>query len=128
VRRSARPHLKRAKKLLFAAVPGKPFTLALRGTLVAYDGALAIDVDQVTSWPGTNRVKGVDRIVELDVPAETLIFDSIGALALDDVLTTAQPGTPLVAWTAKAPATLDAQLGAPLSLSTSRIEVGAALG
>jgi hypothetical protein len=122
------PHLKRAKKLLFAAVPGKPFTLALRGTLVAYDGTLALDVDRVTSWPGTIRVKGVDRLVELNVPPETLLFDSIGALAVDDILTTAAPGTSIVAWTAKASATLDAQLGAPLALSTSKIQVGPALG
>jgi hypothetical protein len=122
------PHLKRAKKLLFAAVPGKPFTLALRGTLVAYDGSLAIDVDQATSWPGTRRIKGVDRVVELVVPPETLVFDSIGALAVDDILATAEPGTPIVAWTVKAPATLDAQLGTPLTLATSKIELGPALG
>ena len=120
------PYLKRAKKLLFAATEGKPFTLALRGKLVSYNGSLAMDVDQVTSWPGTIRVKGVGRIVELLVPPTTLVFDSLGALAVDDVLESLAPGSPIVAWTEKAPASLEAQLGEPLALATEKIELGAA--
>src|SRR3712207_422742 len=63
------PHLRRAKKLLFAVAAGKPFTAALRGTVVdAYDGILTLDVRQVQSWPGGVRVPNVDREVELMVP------------------------------------------------------------
>jgi hypothetical protein len=118
------PYLRKAKKLLFAAVPGKPFTAALRGKLVDYDGTLVLDVEQVTSWPGTVRVKGVGRVVQLAVPPTTLIFDAIGALVSDDALVATSPGSATVAWTEKAPATIEAALGEPLALATERIELG----
>jgi hypothetical protein len=116
------PHLRRAKRLLFAARPGRPFTAALRGKVVgAVAGALTLDVTQVSSWPGGLRVPRVNREVELQMPPETAVFDPVGALITAAKLDALKPGQPAVAWTQKALATLDAQLGAPLALATQKI-------
>jgi Peptidase family M23 len=118
-------YLRRAKKLLFAATPGKPFTAALRGkVMAAVDGSLVLDVKQVTSWPGSLRVPNVDREVELSVPPETIVFNPVGAVIAAAQLAGLEPGHPAVAWTLKAKATLAAQLGEPLSLATNRVELG----
>ena len=122
------PYLRRAKKLLFAAVPGKPFTAALRGKLVEFNGSLRLDVDQVTSWPGTIRVKGVNREVELSVPSTTMIFDALGILLAADALGSVETGTGMVAWTEKAGATIEAALGEPFMLATERIDLGEIAG
>jgi len=118
------PHLRRAKKLLFAAKAGSPFTVALRGDVVqAFDGSLTLDVDQVQSWPGGLRVTKVDREVELFVPVTTLVFNPAGAIIAAAKLKALKAGQAAVAWTARAEATLAAQLGEPLKLSTERIEL-----
>jgi hypothetical protein len=120
------PHLRRARTLLLPVTAGKPFTAALRGSIVnSFDGSLTLDVDQVTSWPGSLRVKGVDREVELMVPPETLVFDPVGGLIAAAELAALKAGQPAVAWTGKATATLDAALGLPLALATERVELGA---
>jgi hypothetical protein len=123
------PHLRRAKKLLFAVTPGKPFTAALRGRVSdAYadgelDGSLTLDVDQVTSWPGTIRVKGIERSVQLRVPLETIIFDAVGAITAAAQLSALEPGRAAVAWTTRETATLPAALGEPFTLATDRLEL-----
>ena len=121
-------YLRRAKKLLFAVVPGKPFTAALRGKLVEYSGSLRLRVDQVTSWPGSVRIRGVDREIELTVPSTTMIFDALGTILAVDALAGLQAGAGMLAWTEKADATLAAALGDPLILATERIELGAVAG
>jgi hypothetical protein len=120
-------YLRRAKKLLFAVTPGRPFTAALRGKLVEYRGSITLDVDQVTSWPGTIRVRVVDRRVELSVPSTTLVFDALGTLVAEDALAAQQPGSSMVAWTEKTGATLAAALGEPFMLTTEKIELGPTL-
>jgi hypothetical protein len=118
------PHLRRARKLLFAAKPGSPFTVALRGAVVeAVEGSLTLDVDQVQSWPGGLRVAKVNRTVELFVPPETIVFNPLGAVITAARLQALKPGQGALAWTAKAEATLAAQLGEPLQLATERIEL-----
>jgi hypothetical protein len=121
-------HLRRARKLLFALTPGRAFTAAFRGTLVAYDGTLKLDVDQVTSWPGSLRVKGVGREIELAVPSTTMVFDSVGTLLAGTGLSALKSGTEMVAWTEKTAATLEAALGEPSVLVTQRIQLGAVGG
>jgi hypothetical protein len=119
------PHLRRARKLLLAATPGRPFKAALRGSVVsAFDGSLTLDVEQVTSWPGSVRVKGVGRKIELMVPPTTLVFDPVGALITVAELSALEPGQAAIAWTPKTTATLDAALGVPLTLATERVELG----
>lgn len=118
------PHLRRARKLLLAVTPGKPFTAALRGSVVsALDGSLTLHVEQATSWPGTVRVKGVDRKIELMVPPTTVVFDPVGALITMAELSALEPGQAAIAWTGKATATLEAALGEPLELSTERVQL-----
>jgi Peptidase family M23 len=118
------PHLRRAKKLLFAVKPGSPFTAALRGSVVdAVLGSLTLDVEQVQSWPGGLRVTNVDRKVELVVPPTTVVFNPLGAVIAAARLEAVNPGHLARAWTEKAPATLEAQLGQPLTLSTERVEL-----
>jgi Peptidase family M23 len=118
------PHLKRAKKLLFAAKAGSPFTAALKGDVVAaLDGSLTLDVDQVRWWPGGFVVTKVDRQVELSVPPTTVVFNPLGAIIAAAKLESVKPGQPARAWTAKAPVALGAQLGEPLLLATERVEL-----
>jgi hypothetical protein len=115
-------HLRRAKRLLFAARPGQPFTAALRGRVVgAFATALTLDVAQASSWPGGVRVPSINRRVELHMPPETAVFNPLGALITAAKLDALRPGQPAVAWTRRALATLDAQLGAPFSLATEKI-------
>jgi Peptidase family M23 len=116
------PHLKRAKKLLFAAKPGTPFTAALRGKVVdTLEGTLTLNVTQVSSWPGGFRGAKVQKQVELMVPPETAVFSPLGALIAGAKLSALKPGQAAVAWTQKALATLEAQLGEPMTLATERI-------
>jgi murein DD-endopeptidase MepM/ murein hydrolase activator NlpD len=115
-------HLQRAKRLLFSAKPGKPFTAALRGRVVeSFEGILTLHVTQASSWPGGLRVPKVNRDVELMVPPTTAVFNPVGALIQAAKLSALKPGQPAVAWTQKALATLEAQLGEPMTLATEKI-------
>lgn len=115
-------HLRRARKLLFAAAPGKPFTIALRGRVAAVTpGSLTLSVDQLQAWPGSVRVTKVARHVELTVPATAALLDAPGTPVGSTKLASLKPGQPAVAWTARAPATLSAQLGEPLALVAERV-------
>jgi murein DD-endopeptidase MepM/ murein hydrolase activator NlpD len=115
-------HLQKAKRLLFAAAQGSPFTLALNGTLVqAADGFLELDVASLTRYPGRQRIPKVDRTVELAVPPETVVFNPLGALIAAAKLATAAPGQKVQVWTARAATTIEAQLGMPLMMSTQKV-------
>lgn len=115
-------HLQRAKRLLFAAKPGKPFTAALRGKVVdAFEGTLTLNVTQVSTWPGGVRASKVQKEVELMVPPETAVFNPVGALIAAAKISALKPGQAAVAWTQKALATLEAQLGEPMTLATEKI-------
>ncbi|MBA3329541.1 MAG: M23 family metallopeptidase [Actinobacteria bacterium] len=115
-------HLRLARKLLFAAAPGKPFTVALRGRVAAASvGSLTLSVDRLQAWPGSVRVTKVGRPVELMVPGTAALFDALGTIIASAKLATLEPGEPVVAWTARTPATLSAQLGEPLALVAERI-------
>jgi len=120
-------YLNRAKKLLFPVQPGSNFTAALRGNVVAADGvtrSLTLLVDRVQSWPGGLRVTDVKRSVELSVPPSVVISNPLGALIASAQLAALKRGQPAVAWTAKAPATIEAALGTPLILTTERLVLG----
>jgi hypothetical protein len=116
------PHLKKAKRLLFAAEAGAPFTLALNGTVVAADdGSLELDVASLRRYPGGLRVPKVDRRVELAVPPDVVVLNPLGALLAAARLAATKPGQAAQVWTQKAETTLEAQLGAPLALSAQKI-------
>jgi Peptidase family M23 len=120
-------YLNQAKRLLFAVQPGADFTAALRGSVVTADAvsrSLTLMVDRVQSWPGGMRVSGVKRAVELSVPPSVVISDPLGALIASAKLSALKKGQPAVAWTEKAPATIDAAMGEPFSLIAERLVVG----
>jgi hypothetical protein len=115
-------HLLRARKLLFAVQPGRPFTAALRGTVVeSVAGTLTLKVDQARSWPGGVRVQNVNREIELMVPPETQLFDALGTLLAAANVATLKPGQTTVAWTQKQAASLEAALGEPSTLVTEKL-------
>ena len=119
-------YLRRARKLLFAAQPGKPFTAAVRGKVFeALDGELTLKADQVRVWPGGAKVPTDGRKVSLAVPPSTVLVDPVGTFLANARLQSLEPGRSAVAWTAKAKATLKATLGMPLALATARVVLSA---
>ncbi len=121
------PYLKRAKKLLVPVQPETNFTAALRGKVVSADGvarSLTLMVDSLQSWPGGMRVSDVKRSVELSVPPSVVISNPLGALIASAKLAALKKGQRAVAWTAIAPATMEAALGTPLILTTEKLVVG----
>ena len=120
-------YLNKAKRLLLAVQPGSEFTAALRGSVVTADAAsrsLTLMVDRVQSWPGGLRVSGVKRPVELSVPPSVVISDPLCALIASAKLSSLKRGQTAVAWTEKAPATIDAAMGEPFSLIAERLVLG----
>jgi hypothetical protein len=118
------PYLRKARTLLFAIQLGADFTAALRGSVVEADAdaqSLTLLVDRVQSWPGGLRVTDVKRSVELTVPPTTVIFDPLGALIASARISALKKGQSAVAWTAKAPASLEAALGEPGMLTAERL-------
>ena len=117
------PYLNRAKKLLVPVQPEANFTAALRGKVVAADGvarSLTLMVDSLQSWPGGMRVLGRQAIGQLSVPPSVVISNPLGALIASAKLAALKKGQPAVAWTAIAPATMEAALGTPLILTTEK--------
>ena len=121
------PYLNRAKKLLVPVQPETNFTAALRGKVVVADGvarSLTLMVESLQSWPGGMRVTDVKRSVQLSVPPSVVISNPLGALIASAKLAALKKGQPAVAWTAIAPATMEAALGTPLILTTERLVLG----
>jgi hypothetical protein len=119
-------HLQSARKLLFAPAPGADvFRLTMRGTVVsAATDSATIAVDQLVRYPGGLELTKVGRKVELAVSPETVVFNPLGALIAAARLAALAAGKPAVVWTETQPASLDAQLGAPLALTAEKISLG----
>jgi hypothetical protein len=119
-------YLRRAQKLLFAPAPGTPeFRLTMRGTVVSAEATSAtLAVERLVRYPGALSVTKVNRKVELAVSAETAIFNPLGALIAGAKLATLATGKPAVIRTETQESTLQAQLGAPLSLTAESISLG----
>lgn len=118
-------HLRRARKLLFAAAPGTDmFRLTMQGTVTEVaDGSVELDVDRLRRYPGGLTVTNVDRTVELAVSPETVVFNPVGALIAAAEIAKAVAGKNAVVWTQTQETTLAAQLGAPLALTAEKISV-----
>ncbi len=120
-------HLRKAKRLLFAARPGTTFTLALTGTVLTAGGRdVSLSLEQVRSWPGGRRVHQAGMKVAVSVPATASIEGMTPAPAAGlaypalDLLT---KGLPVTIWTSPAKVTLAAQAGAKGALAASRVVV-----
>jgi peptidase M23-like protein len=117
------PYLRKAQKLLFAPQPGADvFSLKLSGTVVdAEETSATVAVKRLVRFPGQLTVPDVNRKVELSVSPETAVFDPLGALLAGAQIAALVSGKPATVWTTLERPTLDAQLGAPFSLTAERI-------
>ena len=116
-------YLRRAQRLLFAPQPGSDeFSLRMKGTVVTAEATSAtLRVDRLVRFPGQLSVSQVNRKVELAVSPETAVFDPLGALIAGAQLAALVAGKPATIWTETQPYSLQAQLGAPLSMTADRI-------
>ncbi len=116
------PHLKRARKLLFAAAPGSTFTLALTGTVVSSAGeALTLELDQVRKWPGGRKVAQPGRELALTVPPTAAFEGAVNPAGIG--LAALASGRSVTVFTAPAKATLAAQAGETETLAAKRVVV-----
>ena len=120
------PWLQRANRLLFAAPRGMPFTLDLRGTVVAAtDEALQMRLTAVNAWPMRQRQTKLKRRLLVTVPADALVqrVPKLGAPGTEVALSSAKPGQQVGLWTATAPTTLRAQRGDDSVLNASLVSL-----
>jgi hypothetical protein len=115
------PHLKKARRLLFAAPPKAVVSLALTGSLVAtLPAKVQVKVDSLRVSTGL-RVPRVGRVLRMRLP-DTAFVEWVGGIPIAVArLTTLKKGQPLTAFTVEDFVTLDAQLGKPDVLEISRI-------
>ena len=113
-------YLKRSRALLFAAKRGATVSLTLKGKLVEADSSsqtLSMRLTRLSTSTGL-RLKKLSRKLTLELLPDTLVTDYYGNdLSLDD-LDSLTPATAIKVTTTGAPATLAAQLGSPLALTT----------
>jgi Peptidase family M23 len=120
------PWLQPASHLLFSAQRGTPFTLELRGTVVAVgDDAVQMRLGTVSAWPMRQRQSRLKRrlLVTVPVDAEVQLVPRLGAPGIPTTLASAKPRQQLDVWTAAAPTTLTAQRGDDLALSASLVSL-----
>src|SRR5262249_1652090 len=120
------PWLQTATRLLFAAPRGAPFTLELRGSVIAVvDDAIQLKLTSVSAWPMRQTQTKLKRILVVTVPADATVqrVAKVGAPGTPTDLTTARGGQQVDLWTAAAPTTLKAQRGDDGVLSASLISL-----
>jgi hypothetical protein len=119
-------YLRKAKRLLFAARAGTTFTLALTGTVATAAGdELALNLEQVRSWPGGRKIKQGGQKVPVIVPETASIegLADVTGLAPFPTLDLLTKGLPVTVWTEPAQVTFAAQAGAVGALAASRVVV-----
>lgn len=124
-----RPYLNEARRLLFPvrANPANPVTLGLKGTVVAAGGGVVeLSVTSFRIWPGGAWTTIPARPLELDVPVESVVDESLIDLLLSPTRSapSTRTATRVVAFTVPAPATLEVSSGEPGALSVDRIRPG----
>ena len=114
-------HLKRATRPIFAAKPGAPFSLGLRGKLVAAGrSAVTLEVERVRHYPGGRWLEIDRRTLELTVPPEAMVAPSIGEVT-GQALRSFRTPMHIAAYTVKAKTTADAIIGSAGALRVSRV-------
>ncbi len=115
-------HLKRASRPLFAAKLGSPFSLGLRGELVAAGaGALTMEVNRVRHYPGGHWLDIDARTVELTVPADAQVAPTLIRDVTVEALRSIRSPVPVIAYTARGKATSEAIVGAVQALRIARV-------
>jgi peptidase M23-like protein len=121
------PWLQKASRLLFAAPRGMPFTLDLRGKVIAATdgGDLQMKLSAVNAWPMRQRQVKLKRRLIVTVPGDALVqlVPKIGAPGTQVALTSAKTGQQVDIWTATAPTTLRAQRGDDSVLNASLVSL-----
>jgi Peptidase family M23 len=121
------PWLQRARRLLFAAPRGMPFTLDLRGTVgtVTDDGDLQMRLSSVSAWPMHQKQTKLKRLLLVNIPVDAIVqrVPKIGSPGVAIDLTSAKPGQQVDVWTATAPTTLRAQRGDDNVLTASLVSL-----
>jgi hypothetical protein len=114
-------HLQRAVKPLFASRPGAPFSLGLRGKLLAAGGgSVTLEVERVRHYPGGRWLEVDPRVVELAVSGEAAAGATVASVAAERSRELRRP-VPVTAFTARAQATPEAIAGAAGALTASRV-------
>ncbi|CAN5358867.1 hypothetical protein BH20ACT13_BH20ACT13_20520 [soil metagenome] len=116
------PHLARADRPLFAAKAGSPFSLGLRGELVAAGaGTLTMEVEHVRHYPGGRWLHLEARTVELAVPEEALVARALVRNVSIQALRSIRSPVPVIAYTVKEKTTPEAIVGAVGALRVARV-------
>ena len=114
-------HLRRAIRPLFAAKPGSPFSLGLRGRLLAAGGGTAqLHVERVRHYPGGRWLEVEPRLVELGISGEASAATTLASIAAPASRTLKAP-IRVTAFTVRAKATPEALVGAARSLTLGRV-------
>ncbi len=123
-----RPYLNDGRRLLFPVQSiSKPVTVGLKGTVTSAGGGIVeLSVTSYRVWPGGAWVTIPARSLELAVPIESVVDESLIDLILSPTRRTlsSRKTTKVVAFTIPTPATLAVSAGAPGSLSVDRIRPG----
>jgi hypothetical protein len=120
------PYLNAATRLLFAlpSKAGKQVTIGMKGTPVsAGAGLLEMSVTSVRVWPGGAWTAVPARSVELTVPADALLDQSVAAqiVAPTRRLLSARSATPLAVFTRPAKPTFEVATAAPSALTVDHM-------
>jgi len=123
------PYLNEATRLLFAlrAKPARAVTLGLKGVPVsAGAGVLELSVTAVRVWPGGAWTMIPARSLELAVPEDALLDESVATqiVAPTRRALSIRTATRLIVFTRLAPPTFESMTGAPGALSVDRIRPG----
>jgi hypothetical protein len=122
----AYPWLQRATHLLFSAPRGAPFTLELRGTVVAVsDDSVQLRATVVSAWPMKQTQTKLGRKLLVTVPTDATIqrVTRPGGVGTKTELSAAHAGEAVDLWTSVAPTTLKAQRGDDRALTASLISL-----
>lgn len=121
------PYLNRARRPLFAVLPGPDFTLSLHGKVVSRtDSTLTFSVSSLQAWPGGYRLSKVRRSVTVSVSANADVqLDTPGlASRSSTTIVSARKGQKVSVRTTPAPLTLKALLGKSGALDAHEIILG----
>jgi Peptidase family M23 len=121
------PYLQAAQRLLFAAKPGTPFSLALTGTVLSTtETELTLNVSTSHAYPSNMTLTKLNQAITLDVPATALVqgVDANGAYRTLTSIVLAARGEKVVVWTQPAPASLKAQRADPGALTAALVQLG----
>jgi murein DD-endopeptidase MepM/ murein hydrolase activator NlpD len=114
-----------ARRLLFYAPPGDPFTLTLAATVTSVtEGSLRVRVNTLRAQPTSLILRRLDRPLILTVPDYATV--ERGASGQSALLTSAKRGDRVTVWTEEATVTPQAQAGVAGVISAERIVLPAA--